>query len=187
MAEPDSGTPGEAIPDSVDPSVAGGESADAPYDEPSDGPDEAGQPAGDYNDGALQEEDAIADGEDAPADAAVEPLAAAAPDAEPLEAYGPMSGEFGECSWSIDDDGLLHVWPTNGESGRLANSRGLDYDRHEMYDYFPWYANRTKITSVVFDPGVQLPSNSSRMFYGCSSLSSLDASGWDTSDRKSVV
>ena len=45
----------------------------------------------------------------APADAAVEPLAAAAPDAEPLEAYGPMSGEFGECSWSIDGDGLLRA------------------------------------------------------------------------------
>ena len=42
-------------------------------------------------------------------------------------------------------------------------------------------AKKTAITSVVLEDGVQLPSNASYMFYGCSALASVNAEDWDTS------
>ena len=83
-------------------------------------------------------------------------------------------GTWGECSWSIDSNGLLRVWPTNGASGRLADS-------DEQSPRFPWLEYAADIVSVTFEDGVSLPEDASDMFSGCSSLTSLDPSGWDTS------
>ncbi len=45
----------------------------------------------------------------------------------------------------------------------------------------PWGDASGSITSATFDVGVELPADCSHMFSGCSSLTSLDVSGWDTS------
>ncbi len=102
------------------------------------------------------------------------PLSAAAPDSDQLCATVKHSGEWGGCSWSIDSDGLLRIWPTDGRSGRLADSRGYD-------GYFPWYEHAEEVRGVSIDKGVSLPSSATGMFFGCARLTSLDASGWDTS------
>lgn len=87
------------------------------------------------------------------------------------------SGECGECSWSIDSSGLLHVWPSNGKSGRLANSKGLDLSTSN----FPWGSACNEITAAEFDPGVQFPSDCSYMFFNCMKLVSFNAADCDVS------
>lgn len=88
-------------------------------------------------------------------------------------------GTWGECTWTIDSDGLLSVFPTDGVSGQLADSRG--YALSESEAYFPWYQYRESIKSVTFAEGVVLPENCLGMFHSCSSIASIDARGWNTS------
>ena len=96
-------------------------------------------------------------------------LSAAAPDDNPLTATVEHSGVWGECSWSIDSDGLLRIWPTDGESGRLADSRGHDFNG----DYFPWSGYAEEVKGVAMGAGVSLPSSAAGMFSGFSRLASL--------------
>ncbi len=92
------------------------------------------------------------------------------------------SGKWGGCTWKLYSDGLLRVSPTNGKSGRLANSRGYEGVIEGEGEYsFPWFDYRYSIKKVVFDKGVSLPKDSSGMFLDCQYLKSLDVSGWDTS------
>ena len=98
---------------------------------------------------------------------------------EPLGADVLYSGICGTCSWTIDSDGLLSVFPTNGASGQLDDSWGLGSTT--SWQYFPWYQHRSLVRSVFFADGVALPADCTGMFRGCSSLASLDLSGWDTS------
>ena len=77
------------------------------------------------------------------------------------------SGTWGTCPWEIDSEGTLRVHA--GEGADLS-WRGA-----------PWYSNRAIIKSAVFDGDVELPSSCSHMFKDCSSLASVDVSGWDMS------
>lgn len=82
--------------------------------------------------------------------------------------------QSGTCEWKIDGDGLLTVRPLgDGASGELA-------DWVSRYNGAPWYSRRDSIKSAVVEPGVSARTCYA-MFYGCSSLASLDLSGLDTS------
>ena len=81
------------------------------------------------------------------------------------------SGTFGEgCSWRLDDDGTLTVFPTDGRSGtmgRLAeavkgNTGGVD------------------VKSVRVKAGVRAPEDSSSLFRGVDATA-IDAAGLDVS------
>ena len=107
------------------------------------------------------------------------------------------SGEVGTCTWTLAADGTLTIAPTSGTSGTLAS------EEH------PWTDYATSIQKVVVEGTVVLPQSvdslfkdcsnlaeiegienfdtsattrMSYMFYGCSSLTSLDLSSWDTSE-----
>jgi len=110
-------------------------------------------------------------------------------------------GECGNCTWVIDDAGVLTISPADGVSGVLANPNGLYYNSWGWYDY------RSDVKKVVVKSGVSCNSNVSCMFYhfdncrdidisnldtssvtdmfamflSCSSLTALDVSGFDTS------
>ena len=107
------------------------------------------------------------------------------------------AGTWGSCSWEIDTDGNLTVYPGTGANQSSNRS--------------PWYDYRTRIKSVTFaakdGQKVVLPANcsylfaefsacesfdfsgldtsaltnASSMFSGCSALTALDVSDWDTS------
>ena len=87
-------------------------------------------------------------------------------------------GTWGSCNWEIDADGRLTIKPMAGTSGQGADVGGI---RSAYTSNAPWSDYREAITSVVVEPGVVAPANSSYLFYGCSKLESLDLSGLDTS------
>ena len=77
----------------------------------------------------------------------------------------------GTCAWWVDASGCLTVRPLLGlEEGVLG----------AWSDTPPWYGLRESIASVRFEGRVSA-GNTSCMFSGCSSLASLDLSGFDTS------
>jgi surface protein len=81
--------------------------------------------------------------------------------------------QCGTCEWQIDDDGKLTVRPLGGtDAGMLA-------DWEESGDV-PWYSQRSSITSVVVEKGVSAQT-CLYMFSGCSNLTSVDISGFNTS------
>ena len=76
------------------------------------------------------------------------------------------------CEWQIDSAGKLTVRPLSGfEKGVLANWG---------YGNVPWYSQRSSITSVVIEQGVSAQT-CYYMFGDCSSLTSVDLTGLDTS------
>ena len=83
--------------------------------------------------------------------------------------------QSGTCEWRIDEDGLLTVRPLgDGESGTLANWGSNP-------EGAPWYSQRESIQTAVIEPGVSVKTCKG-MFEGCSSLTFLDLSGLDTSN-----
>ena len=89
------------------------------------------------------------------------------------------SGTCGTCSWTIDSDGLLEIFPTDGISGTLAalhNFNGMNDDGTWRY-----YMYRQKVLSVKVHPGVASSSSLSGMFQGCSKMTAVDLSELDTS------
>jgi surface protein len=108
------------------------------------------------------------------------------------------SGTFGEgCSWRLDDDGTLTVFPTDGRSGTMGrlwdavegNTGGVDVKSVRVkagvrapQDSFSLFSGvpATAIDAAGLD--VSGVTNMEEMFYGCSSLSDVSPlSGWDTS------
>ena len=86
--------------------------------------------------------------------------------------------ECGTCEWMIDGTGLLTVRPLPGTAyGELA-SWGVWTD-------VPWYSQRKSITAARIEPGVSAET-CRYLFYGCSSLASVDLSGLDTSKVTSL-
>ena len=92
------------------------------------------------------------------------------------EGSTPAGGEWGECSWYFDGY-TLHVWPSNGTSGMLANFGG-DLPNPNV----PWLDVASQIEYLDVQRGVMLPEDCGYMLYGCYSLSDFDASQWDTSN-----
>ena len=88
----------------------------------------------------------------------VVPLAAAAAETTVQESVGASSGTTGECTWTLDDNGVLTI-SGNGEMGVY------NYD----YNYtHPWGDN---ITSVIINDGVTSIGGSA--FSGCTGLTSV--------------
>ena len=85
------------------------------------------------------------------------------------------SGTCGTCVWPIDDDGCLTIAPADGASGVL------EPNTNSVYDHWPWYASRSQVTSARFEDGVSLKGSAAYVFYGCSSLASLDFTEFDSS------
>ncbi len=93
------------------------------------------------------------------------------------------SGTEGTCSWEIDSDGLLRIFPTNGVSGVLENY-SWNYNDWDNYDNnIPsWNSYSSEIKKCVIESGVKANKGVSYMFGGCSSLTTLDLSNFDTSN-----
>ena len=82
------------------------------------------------------------------------------------------SGTLGECNWVIDTSGTLTITPGTG------NSFVANWDN---WADVPWYRFEGKITSVEIPQQIHASGRLIYMFYGCSSLASLDLTGLDTS------
>ncbi len=84
------------------------------------------------------------------------------------------SGSYKDITWAIDADGKLTVEGT----GDYADLK---------YDYYraPWSDNRKDITSAEIN--VTGMTDASNMFYGCSNLTSVDFSNFDTSQVTDMV
>ena len=73
------------------------------------------------------------------------------------------SGTSGTCSWLIDKDGKLIIWPTNDTNGTLGNITSLTGA--------PWYEKRENIKKVEFLNGVKADTSSCKaLFYNCTNL-----------------
>ena len=89
------------------------------------------------------------------------------------------TGTNGTCSWLIDKDGKLIIWPTNDVSGVLQDITSNSGA--------PWYSYREQITEVKFEEGVKAGEKSCRaLFNGCTNLISIDFADFDTSDAKDM-
>ena len=104
------------------------------------------------------------------------------------DAAAPQSGESGDpivdwttsgtARWMVDASGGLVIAPLEGEeSGELENWR--------LPGRAPWHDNSSLITSAKIEGAIAI-STAEYMFYGCSSLQSLDLSGLDTSSAEGM-
>ena len=110
-------------------------------------------------------------------------------------------GVSGTCSWIIDDNGLLTIYPTDGVSGVLADVAPNTYNG-------PWSNYKDDILGVFVEQGVKTGTSAHHLFYSfrncvdmnvlnldtssavdmsymfdnCDSLVELDLSGFDTSN-----
>ena len=89
------------------------------------------------------------------------------------------SGTTGGVSWKIYESGLLKIYPTNGVSGTMDNLSGYANGG-------PWNKYSSLITSVIVESGVVANSNIAYMFVGCSNLTGLDLSNFDTSNVTNI-
>lgn len=86
--------------------------------------------------------------------------------------------ESGTCEWCIDEEGCLVVRPADGAvSGELE-----DWG----YGVPPWWGEADSIRSVEVE-GTVVAATASAMFEDCSNIESMDLSGLDTSNVKSMI
>lgn len=81
------------------------------------------------------------------------------------------SGTSGTCSWVIDDDGLLTIYPTDGVSGTLE---------YTWNGRWPW-VGRDSVLNVIVDDGVKVLDNCDDFFRSLRNCISIDARGLDIS------
>ena len=105
-----------------------------------------------------------------PADV-IDKQANSSPDVAPAAADLIASGNWGGAAWSIDADGNLVIKPQSGTEATVNNTSAN----------YPWDNNRSSITTVSVEGKVHVAGDLPFMFYRCSSLTSLDLSGLDTS------
>ena len=79
--------------------------------------------------------------------------------------------ECGTCQWMIDANGCLIVEPQSGETGELEDWAGSEA---------PWLKYKSSIVSAKIKKTV-IAKTTSRAFYDCNRLQSVDLSGLDTS------
>ena len=79
--------------------------------------------------------------------------------------------ECGTCQWTIDSSGCLIIEPQSGESGELENWTGSEA---------PWLEYKSSIVSATIKKTV-IAKTTSRAFYDCDRLQSVDLSSFDTS------
>ena len=121
-------------------------------------------------DSELAGENDNAEGEGAPDDSNVA-LQAANDSGTPIVDWT----ECGTCQWMIDSSGCLIIDPQSGESGELEN----------WVWTAPWNYYKNSIISVTINKTV-IAKTTSRAFYDCKSLRSIDLSGLDTSSVTSM-
>ena len=85
--------------------------------------------------------------------------------------------ECGTCQWMIDSSGCLIIEPQSGETGELKDWAGSEA---------PWLKYRSSIVSVTIKKTV-IAKTTSRAFYDCESLRSVDLSGLDASRATSMT
>lgn len=83
----------------------------------------------------------------------------------------------GTCQWMIDADGCLIIEPQSGETGELEDWTGSGA---------PWLEYESSIVSAKIKKTV-IAKTTSRAFYDCKSLRSVDLSGLDTSQVTSMA
>ncbi len=89
------------------------------------------------------------------------------------------SGTSGTCSWLIDKEGKLIIWPTNDTNGTLGNITSTTGA--------PWYEKRESIKKVEFLNGVKADTNSCKaLFYNCTNLEDVNLCDFDTSDAQDM-
>ena len=84
--------------------------------------------------------------------------------------------ECGTCQWMIDSSGCLIIEPQSGETGELEDWTGSEA---------PWLEYKSSIVSAKIKKTV-IAKTTSRAFYDCKSLKSIDLSGLDTSKVTSM-
>lgn len=83
-------------------------------------------------------------------------------------------GTSGTCTWTISAEGELVIKPTNGTEGTL--------DSIGDYDDSPWYSNSSDIKTVRFEGTVYGGSSCNYMFYSCSEVTSINFTGFNSSN-----
>lgn len=87
----------------------------------------------------------------------------------------------GSVKWSIDDEGLMLFEPVNGVKGTLANTK-KDYSGILARDWYNFsYQYIVSVKRIEATGKVYFPKKSTSMFFGFSSLTSIDFSHFDTS------
>lgn len=90
------------------------------------------------------------------------------------------SGTCGECTWYIQADGVLQIWPTNKIFGKL-DLESIDKRTRKVNGLVGW-ENREKATSVIINDGVSPGYSLSGFLVGCSHITSITfGNAWDTS------
>ncbi len=87
-----------------------------------------------------------------------------------------VTGISGNCSWEIDENGNLTVFPTEGDSCTLANTSATSNTSG------PWYTNRNSIKTVKFYNKVYANEIARAMFYEFTEMTSIDFTNFDTSN-----
>ena len=88
------------------------------------------------------------------------------------EVISAVSGISGTVRWSIDCDGLMLFEPLEGKIGALESTYSFEREWEN-------YAHLIKQVKAIGT--IQLPKNSSWLFYGCANLDDIDLSHFDTS------
>ena len=83
------------------------------------------------------------------------------------------NGECGECTWTIDADGLLLIAPTDGVRGMLEDI---------TKDTVPWKDHKDVIRAASITLGVFANKSVSHMFHGCENMVAADLHHLDTSN-----
>lgn len=81
------------------------------------------------------------------------------------------SGTCGTCSWEVNDEGLLRIFPSEGNNGTLEIDSSLQW---------PWYSHRNNIVSVLFENGISVNDTLCKIFADCSKLTSVEFGNLNT-------
>ena len=99
------------------------------------------------------------------------------------ESYGSTEniaeGTSGTCSWLIDKDGNLIIWPTDEVEGTL--------DNFSTNTSAPWYQYREQIISAEFVGKIKTNADAKGMFYNCINLEQIEFGDFDTSNATSMT
>lgn len=82
-------------------------------------------------------------------------------------------GTHGTCSWHVNKDGVLNIYPTNGFKGTLAN-------QSEFNAMSPWREHSDDIKRVVIQHGVSANKDANGLFAGLDKCSVMDVNKLDT-------
>lgn len=89
------------------------------------------------------------------------------------------AGTHGTCSWNINKNGVLNIWPTDGVHGELENQSVLVYTS-------PWENYAKDIAKVVVKDGVAANYDASYLFSDLKFCKEMDMKGLDTSKAKDM-